>query len=444
MDMDFKTIVRIHFVGIGGISMSGLARMMLAQGKEVSGSDKVELMTSDVLISLQKEGAIIYSGGHAPENVSPVTQLVVYSAAVPEENPELVAARERGIATMSRARFLGEISRGYTTIAVSGTHGKTTTSAMLTKVMKDAGLDPTALVGSVMTEYGSNFIAGKSKYLVVEACEYERQFLDLEPHMLVITNIEEDHLDYYEDIADIRNAFRSLALKVPEDGLIVYNAGQDEKINDVVGGVPAPLFDYTKVTTDGLDLHIPGSHNVHNAQAVLAVADALGVSRTQAVAALNDFRGTWRRFEYKGQTSVGADVYDDYAHHPTAIKTTLAGAREKFGSRRIIAIFQPHLYSRTHDFLKGFAESFGDVDEVIITDIYPAREKPGETLPDGTIVPEVHARDIVAASTHPRVSYTPSADVVAYLRKHTQAEDVIMLLGAGDVYMVAEKMIQGD
>ncbi len=453
--VDMQNMEHIHFIGIGGISMSGLARMCLAQGKDVSGSDRDD---SAIVAALREEGATV-GVGHAKENVSPGIQLVVYSAAVPDDNPELTAARERGISTMTRAQFLGEISRGYYTIAVAGTHGKTTTSAMMTKVLKDAGLDPTALVGSIMTEYGSNYVQGRSKYLVVEACEYERQFLELEPQVLIITNIEEDHLDYYKDIDDICSAFRAIALKVPEDGVIVYN-GKDVHMGDVLEGVAARTIDFNAVSADGLALRVPGQHNKSNAQAVLAICSTLGVGHMQAVASLNEFRGTWRRFEYKGAIPFPSDgngrpsepavVYDDYAHHPTAVRVTLAGAKEMFPDRRIVVVFQPHLYSRTHDFLEEFAQSFtdtlrlgsGQADEVIIADIYPAREKPGDTLPDGKVVPDIHARDLVEKIKKPSAQYVGGFDqIVAYLKKEMRPGDIIITMGAGDIYKIGERMI---
>jgi UDP-N-acetylmuramate--alanine ligase len=436
LKFDLSAIERIHFIGIGGISMSGLARMCFSQGKEVSGSDRSD---SALLEELRNEGVHV-AIGHAAENVSPVAQLVVYSAAIPDDNPELIYAREHDISIATRAEFLGAITLQYYTIAVSGTHGKTTASAMLTKVMKDAGLDPTALVGSVMTDYKSNFLAGGERYLVVEACEYERQFLDLEPSMIVITNIEEDHLDYYKDLEDIRQAFRAFALKVPDDGVIVASTS-DPSMAVLLRDVPAQLVDYHAMRADGLELRMPGAHNVRNAQAVLAASEKLGVPRPVAIAALNDFAGTWRRFEYKGETSAGVKIYDDYAHHPTAVKTTLAGAREKFVGKRIVLVFQPHLYSRTNDFLQEFAESFTDADEAIVTDIYPAREKPGERLPDGGEVPNVHARDIVAASKHPNIRYVPFDKVAEHLVSTTHAGNVVITMGAGDVFKIGEEFL---
>jgi UDP-N-acetylmuramate--alanine ligase len=428
--LDIATVDRIHFVGIGGISMSGLAAMCLAQGKEVSGSDRSD---SPLLDELRKQGARIFIG-HSRENVSPVAQLVVYSAAVPDDNPELVYAREKGIALLTRAEFLGLVTRRYSTIAVAGTHGKTTTSAMLTKVMKDGGLDPTALVGSVMTEYKSNFLAGGDKYLVVEACEYERQFLDLEPAMLIVTNIEEDHLDYYKDIDDIREAFRAFALKVPEEGAIITSLA-DQDIVSVFRDAPAQIVDYEGMSTLGLALPIPGAHNVRNAQAVLAAAEKLGIPRPSVLASLNAFPGTWRRFEYKGATKSGVEVYDDYAHHPTAIKVTLAGAREKFSDKKMVVVFQPHLYSRTKDFLSEFAQSFIDADEVIFADIYAARE-----VDDGTVSSQDLATEAMKYAK--AASYLPNFElIIDYLKKTTAPGDVIITMGAGNIEEVALRLV---
>ncbi len=436
--------------------MSGLAQWALDKGMVVSGSDRAKVGKSnfDTIDELLiKKGARIIESGHKAENITNDLDLVVYSAAIPDDNPELVRAGEMGIKVMERAEFLGLISREYYTIAVSGTHGKTTTSAMITKILKDAGMDPTALVGSVMSEYGSNYLQGGSKYLVVEACEYERQFLRLSPQMIVITNIEADHLDYYKDLADVRKAFAEYAAKIPEDGVMVCRSEDAESLE---GSDPAkeeftglgPMVDYSSTDAVGLNLRIPGKHNVENAKAALAVAEALGVSRDVAISALNDFRGTARRFEYKGQTVSGAMIYDDYAHHPTEIMATLAGAKEMFPDKRIVVVFQPHLYSRTRDFLEEFAVSFKNADEVIVADIYPAREKPGEKLPDGRIVPNIHARELVDAIKHnvgspiSNIKYLGDFEQIAeHLQKTTRPGDVIITMGAGDIYKICQELV---
>ncbi|MDP3735292.1 MAG: UDP-N-acetylmuramate--L-alanine ligase [bacterium] len=438
-----ENVGRIHFVGVGGIGVSALARLMRSRGARVGGSDALD---SELLDALRREG-IAVAVGHDRGNVPEDTELLVYSSAVPEDNQELARAHELGALVLSRGAFLGLLSRGYYTIAVSGTHGKTTTTAMLAKVLADAGLKPTVLVGSLLAESGTNFLPGGEvetpqgprRYLVVEACEYRRAFLALAPSMVVITNIEEDHLDYFRDIADIERAFLELVKKLPRGGVCIATNDVKHRMSNILSGGEnvqhsvlntddAQCIDYNKVSSAGLRLRSPGRHNIENAQAVLAAAEALGVPRASAVVSLNDFRGTWRRFEYKGRIDGnGARVYDDYAHHPSEIRATLQGARELFSGEKIIAVFQPHLFSRTRQLLKGFAQSFGDADEVFIADIYAAREQD-----DGS----VHSRDLVAAveKHHPRVRYGGTlAHITDILKKETAPEDVVVLMGAGDV-----------
>jgi len=461
MDTDvLERLHRIYFVGIGGIGVSALARLMRSRGTQVSGSDVVD---SELLRALESEG-IAVAVGHDRGNVPDNTDLLVYSAAVPEDNPELARAHDLGVPIMSRGEFLGLLSRGYYTIAVSGTHGKTTTTAMLAKVLADAGLKPTVLVGSLLAESGTNFIRGEEvetphgprRYLVVEACEYRRAFLELAPSMVVITNIEEDHLDYFSDLADIERAFSELVAKLPRGGTCITTKSAGHRMSRTMPRATSNFWTsdvqrfsksifYDDVSVAVLRMRLPGRHNVENARAVLAAAGALSIPRESAVTSLNEFRGTWRRFEYKGRIGgSGARVYDDYAHHPSEIRATLQGAREVlfetteegrslFGGR-LFSVFQPHLFSRTRQLLEGFAASFTDADEVLIADIYAARERD-----DGTI----HSRDLVAAAErhHPRVRYCGTlAHIADVLKKETAPEDIVVLMGAGDVGEVASTL----
>jgi UDP-N-acetylmuramate--alanine ligase len=443
-DVNIDRIRTIHFVGIGGIGVSALARLMRSRGARVGGSDAVD---SELLRALAREG-IAVSVGHDSANVPDDVELVVYSTAVPEDNQELARARELGISCMTRGAFLGALSRDYYTIAVAGTHGKTTTTAMLAKVLRDAGLTPTVLVGSLLIVEGTNFLPGAEvetpwgprRYLVVEACEYRRAFLDLAPSMVVITNIEEDHLDYFKDLADIERAFAEFIERLPEGGVSITNKFFPHLFQHRVFGKiqHSVLKVFDGVAIRGLSLQIPGRHNIENAKAALAAAEALGVPRESAIRSLNDFRGTWRRFEYKGRIGgSGARLYDDYAHHPSEIRATLQGARELFPNTRIVAVFQPHLFSRTKQLLAGFAASFTDADEVLIADIYAAREQN-----DGSL----HSRDFVAAAAkrHARVRYGGALERIAeIIKKETAPEDLIVLMGAGDVGEVSAQLCVG-
>ena len=432
-----RAVSDIHFIGIGGIGMSALARMMLGRlwQKKVSGSD---LTLSDITEELQKLGAKVCEGNRA-ENIPENTELVVHTAAVAENNPELVEAKRRGLPTLSYPELLGLVSHDYYTVAISGTHGKTTTTGMVATLLIETDKEPTVVIGSLLkspkTAERSNFIAGMGKYFVAEACEYKRSFLELQPMILAITNIDNDHLDYYKDIADIQSAFHELALKVSEAGFVVANA-KDPALKPVLKGISAKVIDYEKyVPMPPLELQVIGFHNQLNAAVVLAIADVLKIPKAEAIKALKKFPGTWRRFEYKGKTANGTLVYDDYAHHPTEIKATLKAAREQFPHQKIIVAFQPHLYSRTKRLLDYFAKSFGDADEVILAPIYAAREPI-----DPSISSDILAKEITHAGK--KVTSLPSFDAVESFMEGLGAEDLFITMGAGDIYKVGEKLLK--
>ncbi len=420
MKNPLKQIKNVHFIGIGGIGVSALARMMLLEGKKVSGSDAT---LSEITNNLVHAGAKIHEG-HDVAHVPRGCHVVVYSPAVRGNNPELLAARERGIPTYSYPEMLGHISVGKKTVAVSGSHGKTTTTAMLAEIFLRAKKNPTVVVGSMLGKQKSNFIAGKGEWFIAEACEYQRSFLHLSPHILVITNIDNDHLDYYGTLRNVQKAFNELARKVPKDGFIVCNP-KDKKVKPALIGVRAQIIDYTKEQVPKLPL--PGEHNRMNAKAARATARVAEISGIVADSALEKFHGTWRRLEYKGKMKNGTLVYDDYAHHPTEIRATLAALRGEYPKKRIIVAFQPHLYSRTRSLLEDFAKSFADADLVVLADIYAARE-----IDDGTI----HSRDL--AKKIGKKSYY-AGDFVAtsvYVRKNITKGDIFITMGAGDIYKV--------
>ncbi|MBI2482085.1 MAG: UDP-N-acetylmuramate--L-alanine ligase [Candidatus Vogelbacteria bacterium] len=430
---------KVHFIGIGGIGVSAIARMMLGGGKQVSGSDRSKSLVTE---ELARAGAMIYEG-HTASHITNDLDLVVYTIAIPANNPELMIAKKYGIPCVTYPEMIGIISRDKYTVAVAGTHGKTTTTAMLAQVCVEAEKDPTVIVGSLIKNHnnvGSNFIAGHSDLLIVEACEYQRSFLNLHPNMVIITNIETDHLDYYKDLKDIQKAFGELVAKVPEDGYVICNT-KDKVLRPVLKKAKCTIIDWT-ASRIRPKLKVPGVHNVLNAKAVIATAKILGISQVVALNALADFAGTWRRFEYKGATENGALVYDDYAHHPTEIRATLAGAREFLRARQksitpgqLIAVFQPHLYSRTKLLLKEFANSFTDADIIAITDIYAARE---------ALDPHISSRDLVELIVKQKkvVHYTPQlTDAITFIKAATSPGDLVVILGAGDIGQVAQAVI---
>ncbi|MEK7650431.1 MAG: UDP-N-acetylmuramate--L-alanine ligase [Patescibacteria group bacterium] len=431
---------RAYLIGIGGIGVSALARKYLSEGWEVAGSDRAG---SKITAELEKLGAKINLEQKA-ENISGDFDLVIYTIAISPEHPELSRARELNLPVLSYPEALGELSKTHFTIAVSGTHGKTTTTAMLAEVALAAGLDPTVIVGSLLASSGANFIAGQSDLLIVEACEYRRSFLNLSPKILIITNIEADHLDYYRDLEDIQDAFAELASKLPSDGALICDK-TDANLQPVLKMAEktgCKIIDYKKIKTD-FKLKIPGAHNIKNAQAALGVAAELHLLYHTALEALENFAGTWRRFEFKGETKTGAKVYDDYAHHPSEIRATLAGARELVEKSeeekggKIFVIFQPHLYSRTKQLFLEFSESFADADEVILADIYAARE-----APDPEISSEKLAKVSKNKSGESAKYFKNFTEIVAYLKQATQAGDLIITMGAGDIGQVAELLLK--
>lgn len=421
-----KNIHTAHFVGIGGIGVSAVARLLLARGVLVTGSDRVRSLITE---RLEAEGAKIFTG-HVAEHVPERCDLVVYSPAVPADNPELVVARARGVQTLSYPEALGMISRGMRTIAVSGTHGKTTTTAMVAEVLVGAKKSPTVIVGSLLKS-GTNFISGTSDLFVIEACEYQRSFLNLSPEILVITNIDNDHLDYYGSIEGVQKAFAELVEKVPAYGALVCDPS-DARVVPVLVNAAAKIVDYTKENLL-TELSVSGEHNIKNAKAALAVARILGVDEKEACAFLAQFQGTWRRQEFKGKTTNGASVYDDYAHHPTEIRATLQGFRAKFPERRLRVVFQPHLYSRTKLLLDEFAQSFGDADEVLVAPIYAARETPDPSISAAVLATRIQEQGTPARAC----SFGEAKEYVS----SAGADDIILTMGAGDVYKIGEELV---
>ena len=325
MEINIEKIKKVHFVGIGGIGISAIAKLMQIRGKMVSGSDRSGSPVTDSLIS----DGIKICFEHDSKNIKKDTDLVVYTIAVDDKNPEVCQAKKYKIPILSYPQMLGIISANMYTIAVSGTHGKTTTTAMISKVLIDAKLDPTVIVGSMLKDTGSNLIVGKSKYFVVEACEYRRSFLNLHPKILIITNIDLDHLDYYKDLEDIQSAFRELSLRIPKDGAVICNK-KDPRLKSVILGLKCKVIDYIPYTKNKINLLAPGKHNIQNAGCTLGTAQFLNLDNTKTIKSLEKFNGTWRRFDLKGKTQTGVRVYDDYAHHPKEISSALSTLKEKY------------------------------------------------------------------------------------------------------------------
>lgn len=397
---------KIHMTGIGGIGMSALAQYYAHEGAAVSGSDREE---SPITAMLARKGIKVIVG-QKKENVSEGAELLVYSDAVPADNPERAQATALGIPQQSYFEALGEVAKHKRTIAVAGTNGKTTTTAMLGRMLVEAGLDPTVIVGSIVSEWESNFRAGKSDLLVVEACEYKNHFLNFTPEILVITNIEFDHTDFFKSLTEVQASF----------GEARRNA---KKVIDAAV--------YARESTP--ELLVPGEFNKENARAAKAAAKILAPGVADAVwdRSLKSYKGTWRRFEYKGELPGGAVLYDDYAHHPTAIARTIAAAREKFPGKRIAVFFHPHLYSRTRDLFDDFAGALAKADEAYVLPVYAARE-PFDAA--------VSHKALAAAATAKGGHVQPLSDFQAAtaLLRELPADTIAFTMGAGDIYKAGE------
>lgn len=441
--------------------MSGMARVLARQGVTVTGSD---LRESPTLESLRRELGIRAEAGHEAQHVNEAT-LVVASAAVKKDNPEMVAARAQGIPVISRAEMLGRLMARYErSVAITGTHGKTTTTGMAAMILDAGGLDPTVLIGGDLPAYGGNARLGGSDVFLAEACEAYDSFLDLDPKIAVVTNIEADHLDYYGDFLNVVRSFRKFLSQVT--GTMILNGDDPELmiLAEELGRKPGAPELITYGLDDGvllravdvqegiaprytalwkgeplgqITLNVPGRHNVANSLAALAVGLTLGIPFAQIAQGLEAFEGTGRRFERLGETKNGALVIDDYAHHPTEIRATLSAARRAYPNRRIVAVFQPHLPSRTRDFKAAFAESFGEADRVVLTDIFLAREPPLEGVSGAGLAALTAARRGVDHVTY----VADKTALPARLAEIVQPGDLVLTLGAGDIRAAGEGLL---
>ena len=473
--IDFAHPSSIYFVGIGGISMSGLAEILADAGFQVSGSDRAKSALTE---GLEQKGIRVFYG-QREENITSDIDCVVFTSAIHENNPEYIATMKQNLPHLSRAELLGQLMRNYrTSIAVSGTHGKTTTTSMISEILLQADLDPTLSIGGIYKGIGSNIRVGGSHFLVTEACEYTNSFLSFFPTVGIILNIEEDHLDFFKDLADIRHSFREFAKLLPGDGCLIINADIPDW-QEIAEGLPcrvitysleasstggtspdhadAALADYypTDITYDELGhpsftanaaascnpaepvrkfhLQVSGEHNVSNALAALALADLMGVNSSVTAKALHDFTGTDRRFELKGHIG-GVTIIDDYAHHPTEITATLKSA-QNYPHKTLWCVFQPHTYTRTKAFLDDFAKALCLADKIVLADIYAARET--DTLNISSRTLQTKIKDLGG-----ECYYFPSFDEIEnFLLQNCTNGDLLITMGAGDVVKIGENLL---
>lgn len=454
--LDFKTPIHVYFMGIGGISMSGLAEILLEEGFTISGSD---MKQSALTTQLEEKGVKIFYGQVA-SNITAGIDLVVYTAAIREDNEEWQAAKQMGIPMLTRAELLGQIMDNYgKSIAVSGTHGKTTTTSMISQVLLEAETDPTITVGGILSAINGNLRVGNSEVFISEACEYTNSFLNFRPKYSIILNVEAEHLDFFKDLDDVRNSFKKFAANTRADGATIIN-GEIENFEELVAGLPHRVLTYgfdsrfdfyaEDITFDEnacgmftamhegsaiaeVHLNVPGMHNVSNALATIALATLMELPLDSLLAGLRKFGGANRRFQYKGQVD-GVTIIDDYAHHPTEIAATLSAAAN-YPHKRLVLVFQPHTYTRTQAFLHEFADILSKVDVLVLADIYAAREK-------NTI--GISSRDLLALVKEKGTEcyYFPSfEEIEKFLLKNCVNGDLLITMGAGNVVEIGETLL---
>ncbi len=456
--IDFNHPIHIYFSGIGGISMSGLAQILLTKGFTVSGSDRTP---SSLTKSLEDAGVTVFYE-QVYENLTKDVDLVVYTSAIHEDHPELAAAADLSIPTLSRAQLLGQMMKNYELpVAVSGTHGKTTTTSMISEILLAADTDPTLSIGGILKSISGNLRIGNSEYFVTEACEYTNSFLSFFPKYGIILNIEEDHLDFFKDLADIRNSFRRFAELLPKDGALIIN-GTIPDVEEITTGLDSRVITYgigenydycatnisydetglarfTLLKKDGTNLGdfrlgVPGEHNIYNALSAIALGDLFELDTDTVKKALAAFKGTDRRFEYKGSFN-GISVIDDYAHHPTEITATLQAA-SGYPHQKLWCVFQPHTFTRTKAFMKEFANALSASDEIILAEIYPARETDNLGISSETLQKEIEALGKTCY-------YFPTfSEIEKFISSNLHPGDLLITMGAGDVVNIGENLLK--
>lgn len=455
-EIDFKKPIHVYFMGIGGISMSGLAEILLSEGFQISGSDTRETNLTKHLVD---KGANIFYGQRS-SNISSNIDLIVYTAAIREDNPEFIAMKELKITSLTRAQLLGQLMKNYKMpVAVSGTHGKTTTTSMISQILLTGNTDPTLSIGGILKSIQGNIRIGKSDVFVTEACEYTNSFLSFFPHIGIILNIEEDHMDFFKDIDEIRESFSNFAKLIPPTGTLIINGDIDD-VDDFTKDLTCHVVTYgfdssndyypSDITYNDLangsfilhgpnkstlpiTLNVPGKHNISNAMASIALAQLLELDSDIITDALLTFTGTDRRFEWKGCIG-GLTIIDDYAHHPTEIRATLQAARN-YPHKNLWCVFQPHTYTRTKAFLEDFATALSLADHVVLSDIYAAREKDTLGISSITLQQEIEKLGKTC-------SYFPSFDEIEnFLLEHCINGDLLITMGAGDIVKVGESLL---
>lgn len=459
-------VKKVYFIGIGGISMSGLAMILKKQGYIVEGSDISYSNTIETLNSLD----IKISIGHSSENITDDIDAVIYTAAVSDDNEELTEAKIKNIKIIPRSELLGYIMNRFKySIAVSGSHGKTTTTSMLSQILIDCELDPTIAIGGILPSIKSNTKIGESQFFVAEACEYCNSFLSFYPYVAIILNIDYDHVDYFGSIEDVRESFKKFTKNVPREGVLVIN-GDIENLPQITDGLECNIitfgtnkncncdwyaenivvredgcydFSIRKRTTDNriidfgrCKISVIGEHNIYNCLSAVATCDFLGIDIKSKLPVLSNFTGAGRRFEYMGNFK-NSTIYDDYAHHPTEIKATLSSAKN-LNFDKVWCVFQPHTYSRTKALLEDFTQSFDDADVVIVTDIYAAREKKQDGIHSLDLVDRILKRD-----SNKKVYYIKSfEEIIDFLMKNVSGNDIIITMGAGNINSVGKELIE--
>ncbi len=459
--INFEAPEHVHFIGIGGISMSGLAEILLKEGFAISGSDAHE---SALTRHLSELGAKLYYGQSAENLQEEIPAFVVYTAAVKEDNPEYQEAVKQGLPLLTRAQLLGQIMANYSISAgVAGTHGKTTTTSMLSEILLDSGLNPTISAGGILKRTGSNIHVGGPDYFIAEACEYTNSFFSLKPTVGIILNIAEDHLDFFHDIQDIRRSFRTYAENIPENGTLVIN-GTIPDLSQITGHLPCRVVTFGLMNTDcrfdyaaaditydsygnpsyhlyiqgqyasSITLKVAGMHNILNSLAAVAAAHAMQVPLADICSGMSSYEGTERRFQKKGEVN-GFTIVDDYAHHPEEIRATLTAAKN-YPHNRIWCVFQPHTYTRTKAFLKEFADALSLSDEIVLADIYPARET------DTLGISSLHLQKELALLGKHAHYFSTFEEIENFILKNCINGDLLITMGAGDIVNVGEALLK--